>query len=37
MQVAQRIAGRVDLTVGGVLADDVIAWVTRIGVALVWP
>jgi hypothetical protein len=36
VQAAEQIAGLGDLTVGGVLANDVIAYVTRIGVALVW-
>lgn len=36
VQVGEQIAGLGDLTVGGVLANDVIAYVTRVGVALVW-
>jgi hypothetical protein len=36
VQVAEQFAALGDLTVGGVIANDVIAYVTRIGVALVW-
>jgi hypothetical protein len=36
VQVAEQIAALGDLSVGGVIANDVIAYVTRIGVALVW-
>jgi hypothetical protein len=36
LQVGEQIAGLGDLTVGGVLANDVIAYVSRVGVALVW-
>lgn len=36
VQAAEQIAALGDLTVGGVLANDVIAYVTRIGVALVF-
>jgi hypothetical protein len=36
VQAGEQIAGLGDLPVGGVVANDVIAYVTRIGVALVW-
>jgi hypothetical protein len=36
LQVGEQIAGLGDLPVGGALANDVIAYVTRVGVALVW-
>jgi len=36
VQAAEQFAALGDLTVGGVLANDVVAYVTRIGVALVW-
>ena len=36
VQAAEQTAALGDLTVGGVLANDVIAYVMRIGVALVW-
>jgi hypothetical protein len=36
LQLSEQFAALGDLTVGGVVANDVIAYVTRIGVALVW-
>jgi hypothetical protein len=36
VQAAEQVAALGDLTVGGLLANDVIAYVTRIGLAVVW-
>jgi hypothetical protein len=36
VQVSEQFAALGDLTAGGVIANDVIVYVTRIGVALVW-